>query len=60
MDYLFVKSDGSIRSFVFRVGLFFVRLAPIGQGAVAPQPFPPSRGAMGARSPHSIGVSLIC
>ena len=25
----------------------------------APQ-FPPSRGVMGARSPHSEGVSLIC
>ena len=24
------------------------------------QQFPPSRGVMGARSPHSIGVSLIC
>ena len=48
---------GSIRSFVFRAGLFFfipLRFCP---GA---QQFPPSRGVMGARSPHSKSVSLIC
>jgi NAD(P)-dependent dehydrogenase (short-subunit alcohol dehydrogenase family) len=49
---------GSIRSFVFRAGLFsFVRLR-ICQGAVAPSSSPRSRGVMGARSPHPIGVSL--
>ena len=51
---------GSIRSFVFRAGLFFFVRLRFCQGAVAPQQFPPSRGVMGARSPHSKGVSLIC
>jgi hypothetical protein len=42
--------SGSIRSFV---------LAPILPGRGSAQRFPPSRGVMGVRSPHSKGVSLI-
>ena len=42
-------------SFVFRVGLFFFIPLRFCQGALAPQQFPPSRGVMGARSPHQIG-----
>ena len=41
-------------------GLFFFNPLRFCQGAVGPQQFPPSRGVMGARSPHSKGVSLIC
>ena len=39
------SKKGSIRSFVFRVGLFFARLAA--KARWAPQPFPPSRGVIG-------------
>ena len=54
------EPDGSIRSFVFRVSFVFLRLASILPRAGAPSSSPPSRGVMGARSPHSKGVSLIC
>ena len=50
---------GSIRSFVFRVGLFSSFGSDLPRRGSAQQ-FPPSRGVMGARSPHSKGVSLIC
>jgi hypothetical protein len=38
----------------------FIRLAPISPRRGSAQQFPPSRGVLGARSPHSKGVSLIC
>jgi hypothetical protein len=40
--------------------VYFFRLSPILPRRGSAQQFPPSRGVMGARSPHSIGVSLIC
>jgi hypothetical protein len=40
--------------------VYFLRLAPILPRRGRAQQFPPSRGVMGARSPHSIAVSLIC
>jgi hypothetical protein len=60
MDYLFVKSDGSIRSFVFRVGLFLCSIGSDWPRRGGAPTVPPEPRAMGARSPHSIGVSLIC
>ena len=43
------------------LGRFIIlRLAPISPRRGSAQQFPPSRGVMGARSPHSKGVSLIC
>jgi hypothetical protein len=39
--------------------VYYFCLAPSPRRGSAQQ-FPPSRGVMGARSPHSKGVSLIC
>ena len=50
---------GSIRSFVFWVVCFSSFSSDLPRRGSA-QRFPPSRGVMGARSPHSKGVSLIC
>ena len=57
---LVAEPDGSIRSFVFRVGLFFFGWLRFCHGAVAPSGSPRAAGLWGRVAPIPKASALVC